>query len=133
MAKPKSSVDTEAQLNEDTTAKKSKEFKKPVNFSWVEEDVLAAMAYPKEKGNLEFLEKNAIAVLINYQNIPKDKQEYYDVYEVQKAEDIQYAANPKSYGIKVHHLYIKDWTAPSFEQVILYHHNYNIFVLLLFR
>ena len=132
MAKPKTPWpdDTEAQLNEDTTANNSKE---PENFSWVEKDVLAAMAYPGKKGNLEFLRKNAIAVLINYQNIPKVKQKDYDDREINKAESIQYVADPKNYGIKVYCLYIKDWTAPSFEQVILYHHNYNIFVLLLFR
>ena len=132
MAKPKTPWpdDTEAQLNEDTTANNSKE---PENFSWVEKDVLAAMAYPGKKGNLEFLRKNAIAVLINYQNIPKATQKDYDSHEVENAEMVQYVADPKKYRITVYCLYIKDWTAPSFEQVILYHHNYNIFVLLLFR
>ena len=105
---------------------------KPQNFSWVEEGVLAAMAYPYRNGNLDYLKEQAIATLINYQNIPKDEQKNYSKHEVESAEGIQYIADPKGYGIKVHHLYIEDFTAPSLEQVILYHLNYNIFVFFLY-
>ena len=107
--------------------------KKPDNYSWVEKDVLAAMAYPDVKGNMEYLKKEAIATFINYQNIPKDEQKKYDKDEVELAEEKQYVADPKGYGITVHYLYIKDFTSPSFELVILCHNNFNIFVLLLFR
>ena len=118
------------ELNKETTTEESK---KPENFSWMEKGVLAAMAYPDKKENLKCLQKEAIEVLINHQIIPKAKQKNYDDHEVAEAEKKQYLADPNNYGIKVHLLYIPDFTAPSFEQVKLYHHNYNIFVLLLFR
>ena len=122
-----------AQVKNSPTAKKSDKSGEPGNFSWVEKGVLAAMAYPDEKGNLDYLKEEAIAVLINYQNIPKDEQKKYSKDEIEEAEEKQYLADPKGYGIKVYHLYIEDFTSPSLELVILYHHNYNIFVLLLFR
>ena len=126
-----------AQLKHSPTAKKkvtekSKKPGEPENFSWVEDNI-AAMAYPYQQGNLEYLKKVAIAVLINYQNIPKNEQKKYREDEIAEAEERQYLADPKGYGIDVYHLYIEDYTGPSLELVMLYHHNYNIFVLLLFR
>ena len=76
--------------------------KRPYNFSWFVPEVLAGMGYPRAKGNLEFLKEKKIEVLINYHD--KDESSYFD--------------DPKKFGISVIKMYIKDWGAPSLEQVM---------------
>ena len=58
----------------------------PGKFSWIEKGVLDDMAYPEISGNIKYLKEQDIAILINFQNIPKEEQKKFEEDEVKEAE-----------------------------------------------
>ncbi len=72
---------------------------KPLNFSWVEPNLLAGLAYPGRVEELQWLRANGIEILLTLTEQPLSK------------------SNINESGIFAIHEPIPDWQAPTIEQL----------------
>ena len=71
----------------------------PANFSWFVEGKLAAMGYPNKDGNIRYLAGQGIKTLVNL------------------TRGQSYSESPAAHGLTVHSISIRDFHAPTMEQI----------------
>lgn len=81
-----------------TGSQPASEMTQPGNFSWFVEGRLAGMRYPRET-DIAFLARHGVKTLVNLTG------------------DDYYSAVAEAEGIKVHTIYIPDFTPPTLEQI----------------